>query len=577
LFSNLESENFIAMGEYMEPIWLKNYPKGVKTTIDVDQYRSIVDVFEESVHKFSSNIAFTNFKADLTYSNLNTLSRNFAAYLQNHLGLKKGDRIAIQMPNLLQFPVVLFGSLRAGLVVTNINPLYTEREMEHQLKDSGAETIIIVANFASKLQTIVKNTKVKNIIVTEVADLVPFPKSLLINSIVKYVKKMVPAYDLPQAKRLNQCLALGSQKEFNKVEIKPTDTAFLQYTGGTTGVAKGAELTQKNVVSNMLQIREWMSPLLKEGQETAISPLPMYHIFSLTVNCLAFMSYGARNVLITNPRDIPNYVKEIKNYKFTIMAGLNTLYNALLNNKDFHTVDFSHLKISVGGGMAMQKAVTERWKKVTGTNIVEGFGLTETSPVLCCNPVDGRDRVGTIGMPVPNTEIRIVDDSGKDVAAGESGELWARGPQVMKGYWNKPEETEKVMTSDGWFKTGDIAVMEADGFFKIVDRKKDMILVSGFNVYPNELEDVVAAHPKVLEVAAIGVLDEKCGEVPKLFVVKKDESLTIQELEAFCKEKLTGYKRPKFIEFLTELPKSNVGKILRKDLRDLEKKKNAKA
>ncbi len=577
MFSNLESENFIAMGEYMEPIWLKNYPKGVKTTIDVDQYRSIVDVFEESVHKFSSNIAFTNFKADLTYSNLNTLSRNFAAYLQNHLGLKKGDRIAIQMPNLLQFPVVLFGSLRAGLVVTNINPLYTEREMEHQLKDSGAETIIIVANFASKLQTIVKNTKVKNIIVTEVADLVPFPKSLLINSIVKYVKKMVPAYDLPQAKRLNQCLALGSQKEFNKVEIKPTDTAFLQYTGGTTGVAKGAELTQKNVVSNMLQIREWMSPLLKEGQETAISPLPMYHIFSLTVNCLAFMSYGARNVLITNPRDIPNYVKEIKNYKFTIMAGLNTLYNALLNNKDFHTVDFSHLKISVGGGMAMQKAVTERWKKVTGTNIVEGFGLTETSPVLCCNPVDGRDRVGTIGMPVPNTEIRIVDDSGKDVAAGESGELWARGPQVMKGYWNKPEETEKVMTSDGWFKTGDIAVMEADGFFKIVDRKKDMILVSGFNVYPNELEDVVAAHPKVLEVAAIGVLDEKCGEVPKLFVVKKDESLTIQELEAFCKEKLTGYKRPKFIEFLTELPKSNVGKILRKDLRDLEKKKNAKA
>ncbi len=559
----------------MEPIWLKNYPKGVRHKLEFDRYNSIIDVFEESIKKFPTNLAFTNFKADLTYSNLDTLSRNFAAYLQNHLGLKKGDRLAIQMPNLLQFPVVLFGALRAGLIVTNINPLYTEREMEHQLKDSGAETIVIVTNFANKLEAIVKNTKIKNIILTEVADLVPFPKSLIINALVKYVKKMVPVFDLPQAKKLNQCLAIGSQKEFNKPTITSADTAFLQYTGGTTGVAKGAELTHKNIVSNMLQIREWMSPLLKEGEEQAISPLPMYHIFSLTVNCLTFMSFGARNILITNPRDIPGYIKEIKGYKFTVMAGLNTLYNALLNNKEFQNVDFSHLKISVGGGMAMQKSVTERWEKVTGTRIVEGFGLTETSPVICCNPVDGRDRVGTIGMPVPNTEIRIVDEEEKDVPAGESGELWARGPQVMKGYWNKPDETAKAITSDGWFKTGDIAVMEEDGFFKIVDRKKDMILVSGFNVYPNELEDVVATNPKVLEVAAIGVIDEKCGEVPKLFVVKKDDSLTIEELTAFCKENLTGYKRPKYIEFINELPKSNVGKILRKDLRELEKNKKA--
>ena len=417
------------------------------------------------------------------------------------------------------------------------------------------------------IETVISETQIKHIIVTEIGDLLGFPKSLLVNSVIKYVKKMVPTFSLPQAVQFNKALALGSNHTLDEVSLELSDTAFLQYTGGTTGVAKGAELTHKNIVANMLQVREWMKPILIEGKEEVISPLPLYHIFSLSVNCLAFLSYGARNILITNPRDIPGFVKEMQKYNFTAMTGLNTLYNALLNNEDFCNMDFSKLKISVAGGMAMQKSVSERWFKTTGTKIAEGYGLTESSPVLTVNPVDGTDQIGTIGIPVPSTMVKIVKEDGSDAGINEAGELWAKGPQIMKGYWNRPAETAKTITEDGWLKTGDIAEMHEDGFFQIVDRMKDMILVSGFNVYPNELEAVVSGHEKVLEVAAVGVVDDKCGEVPKLFIVKKDESLTEEEILAYCKEQLTGYKRPKFVEFMTELPKSNVGKILRKDLR----------
>jgi len=551
----------------MEAIWRKSYPAGVNHEIDLAKYNSVIDVYREAVNRYDKGIAYTNMGADLTFVELDRLSKNFAAYLQKDLGLKKGDRIALQMPNLLQFPIALFAAFRAGLIVTNINPLYTEREMAHQLKDSSAETIIIVANFAKKLENILPDTQIKNIIITEIGDLLGFPKSLLVNSVIKYVKKMVPTYSLQQAVAFNKALALGSNHTLDEVRLELSDTAFLQYTGGTTGIAKGAELTHKNIVANMLQVREWMKPILVEGKEEVISPLPLYHIFSLSVNCLAFLSYGARNILITNPRDIPGFVKEMQKYNFTAMTGLNTLYNALLNNEEFCSMDFSKLKISVAGGMAMQKSVSERWYKTTGTKIVEGYGLTESSPVLTVNPVDGTDQIGTIGVPVPSTMVKVMKEDGSEAGFNEPGELWATGPQIMKGYWNRPEETAKTLTADGWLKTGDIAEMHADGFIQIVDRMKDMILVSGFNVYPNELEDVVAGHEKVLEVAAVGVEDEKCGEVPKLFIVKKDESLTEEEVLAYCKVNLTGYKRPKFVEFIAELPKSNVGKILRKDLR----------
>ncbi len=559
----------------MEAVWKKSYPAGVNFEIDLTAYNNILDVYREGVRKFDDLPAFTNMGTDLSFHDLDRLSRNFAAYLQKDLGLKKGDRIALQMPNLLQFPVALFGAFRAGLIVTNVNPLYTEREMAHQLNDSGAETIVIVANFASKLADIIGETKIQNVIVTELGDLLSFPKSLLVNSVVKYLKKMVPAYELPGAVKFNHALALGSNHDLQEPKITLEDTAFLQYTGGTTGVAKGAELTHKNIVANMLQIREWLKPVLKEGKEIIIAPLPLYHIFSLTVNCLAFFSYGARNVLITNPRDIPGFVKELKNFRYTAMVGLNTLYNALLNNEDFRKLDFSPLKISVAGGMALQRAVSERWHQVTGSKIAEGYGLTESSPVLCVNPVDGTDQAGTIGIPVPSTDIKIMKEDGTEAGFHEAGELWAKGPQIMKGYWNRPEETAKTLTEDGWLKTGDIAEIKEDGFLQIVDRKKDMILVSGFNVYPNELEDVVASHEKVLEVAAIGVPDKDSGEVPKLFIVKKAESLTEEEIMAYCREQLTGYKRPKHIEFVDELPKSNVGKILRKDLRAMEEKRSA--
>ncbi|MCB0393288.1 MAG: AMP-binding protein [Bdellovibrionales bacterium] len=551
----------------MERVWQKSYPKKVPHDIDPNSFSSVVDVFEKSCEKFGKLPSFTNMGQTLTFADLDRLTYQFASYLRNVVGLKKGDRIAIQMPNLLQLPIAIFGALRAGLVVVNTNPLYTPREMEHQFKDSGAKAIVILANFACQLEKVIKNTSIENVIVTEIGDLLGFPKGLLINAVVKHVKKMVPNYNLPNAVSFNEALTKGKNKPFPKESVTADDIAFLQYTGGTTGVSKGAMLTHRNIVSNMEQISAWMSPLLKEGEERVVTALPLYHIFALTVNCLSFFKIGGCNILITNPKDIPAFVKILNTNKFTIMTGVNTLYNALMNHKDFPKIDFSKCKISVAGGMALQQAVTKRWVQKVGSPLVEGYGLTEASPVVCCNPIDGSDQVGTIGMPVPSTDIRIVGEDGKDVADGEPGELWTKGPQVMKGYWNRPDETAKVITSDGWLKTGDMAAVQPDGFFKIVDRKKDMILVSGFNVYPNEIEDVVAMNPKVLEVAAIGVPDDKSGEVVKVFIVKKDTTLTSEEIIHHCRENLVAYKVPRAVEFRNELPKSNIGKILRRELR----------
>lgn len=552
----------------MEKIWLKNYPKGIPSEIEIDKYSSVGDLFERGCAKYKDLPAYSNMGTTLTFKQVDALSLQFASYLQNVIGLKKGDRIAIQMPNLLQFPIALFGALRAGLIVVNTNPLYTAREMRYQFKDSGAKAILIVENFASHLEEVLKDTDIEHVIITELGDMLKFPKNKIVNFVVKKIKKMVPPFHLPQAVNFCKALAEGAKHSFKKVDVRPEDVAFLQYTGGTTGVSKGAMLTHRNVVSNMEQIRTWMQPRLKEGEEIIITPLPLYHIFSLVVNCMAFLAYGGHNVLITNPKDIPGFIKELKKWKFTVLSGVNTLFNALLHHPNFNQVDFSTVKISVGGGMALQKAVVEKWFAATKTRLIEGYGLTEASPVVSCNPVDGTDQVGTIGLPVASTEIKLIDEDGKEVGLGEPGELCARGPQVMKGYWQRPDETEKVITKDGWLKTGDVAVMNPDGFAKIVDRKKDMILISGFNVYPNEVEDVIASHPKVLEVAAIGVPDEKSGEAVKVFIVKKDQSLTEREIHEYCHKELVNYKVPKYIEFKNELPKTNVGKILRRALRE---------
>jgi long-chain acyl-CoA synthetase len=552
--------------QQMERPWLLKYPQSVKKEINPLAYKSCVEAFQESCKKFSDLTAFINMGQGLSYSEVDKLSRDFAAFLQNTCGLRKGDRIAIQMPNLLQYPIALFGALRAGLVVVNTNPLYTPREMEHQFVDSGAQAVVILANFASHLETVLPKTRIKKVIVTEIGDLLKFPKSFIVNFVVKNVKKMVPAYNIPGHYKFTDALARGASQALDTPDLNPDDLAFLQYTGGTTGVAKGAMLLHKNIIANMEQIAAWMSASLIPGKEFVVTPLPMYHIFSLTVNCMAFMKYGCTNLLITNPRDIPAFVKEIKKYPVSIMTGVNTLFNALLQNEEFKKMDFSTWKICVAGAMALQKAVCERFKKTTGVTIVEGFGLTETSPVLCCNPIDGTDRIGTIGLPLPSTDIKIMLDDETPAKIDEAGELWARGPQVMPGYWQRPDETAKVKVGE-WFKTGDIASQSPDGFFKIVDRKKDMILVSGFNVYPNEVEDVVAHCPGVLEVAAVGIPDEKSGEAVKIFVVKKDPQLTEGQIIQFCKANLAAYKCPKAIEFRTELPKTNVGKILRRALR----------
>lgn len=551
----------------MSKVWFKNYDPGVPHTIDVNEFKNITEILEFGFTKFAHRPAFHNMGTTLTFGQIDVLSRRFASYLQNDLGLKKGDRIAIMMPNILQYPIALFGALRAGLVVVNVNPLYTPRELEHQMKDSGAQAIVIFANSAHTLEKVLKNTPVKHIILTQIGDMLNFPKNLLVNFVIKNVKKMVPAYNLEKTIDFKSILASGDPTKYKKPDMVHDDIAFLQYTGGTTGVAKGAILTQGNIVANMLQARAWIKNYIADGQEILITPLPLYHIFSLTANCFVFCSVGALNILITNPRDIPGFVKEMKKWKFTAITGVNTLFNGLLNNADFRNLDFSGLKVALGGGMAVQKAVADRWREVTKKPLIEAYGLTETSPAACINPMTLKDYNGFIGLPIPSTEVEIKDDDAKTVPIGEVGELCIRGPQVMKGYWMRPDETEKVMTTDNFFRTGDLGYMTPEGFVKIVDRKKDMILVSGFNVYPNELEDVISQNAKVLECAAVGIPDEKSGEAIKIYVVKKDDSLTKEELIEYCRKNMTSYKVPRLVEFRTELPKTNVGKILRKDLR----------
>jgi len=553
----------------VEKVWLENYPEGVPEFIDTNEYKSLADLFEQSIAKFKDKPAYTNLGRTITFSELENLSRDFGAYLTNQAGLKKGDRIAIMMPNLIQYPIVLFAALRAGLIVVNTNPLYTDRELEHQLKDSDAKAIVILENFAHTLADIIQQTNVQTVITTRIGDMAPFPKSLLVNFVVKHVKKMVPSFSLPSAISFKDVLKQGQNQAFSNADLNHDDVAFLQYTGGTTGVAKGAALTNENMIANLLQAHAWASHDLADGQETFITALPLYHIFSLTANAMFALKIGANSVLITNPRDMPGFVKELSKINFSYITGVNTLFNGLLNTPGFKDLDFSNLKLALGGGMAVQEYVANQWKDVTGHVLVEAYGLTETSPAACINPVNIEGFSGNIGLPISSTEIRVIDEEGKALGFGESGELCLRGPQVMQGYWNRPEETAEVLSDDGWLKTGDVAIVNEDGFVKLVDRLKDMIIVSGFNVYPNEVESVVTLHPKVLEVGAIGVEHAKSGEAVKIFVVKSDESLTEEELIAYCKEEMTGYKRPKYIQFVDDLPKSNVGKVLRKDLRKL--------
>lgn len=548
--------------------WFAHYPEGVAHEIDPNQYNSIPELLAEGLPKYKDHVAYENMGKTLTYSEVEELSNHFAAYLQTEVGLKKGDRIAIQMPNVLQYPVVLFGALKAGLVVVNTNPLYTPREMHHQFKDSGAVAIVIVANFAHNLEEIIADTPIRHVVVTELGDMLGGLKKTIVNFVVKRIKKMVPPYSLPQAVRFNDALKKGAGLSFEAPEIRGEDHAFLQYTGGTTGISKGAVLTHSNICSNVLQCEQWFLAM-DEGEELVITALPLYHIFALTVNCMLMYTIGSHNVLITNPRDIPGFIKELKKHKMSVFTAVNTLFIGLMNNKAFADVDFSKLKYSIGGGMAVQNATADQWKEITGHPLAEGYGLSETSPLVSCNPLDGTERKGSIGLPAPSTEVKIMDEEGKEVPIGDRGELCVRGPQVMPGYWQRPSETKEVFFGD-FFRTGDIAVMDNDGFIKIVDRKKDMVLVSGFNVYPNEVEDVIAHMDKVLEVAVIGVPDEKTTEAVKAIIVKKDDSLTEDEVKEFCKEELTNYKRPKYVEFRDELPKSNVGKILRRLLREGE-------
>jgi long-chain acyl-CoA synthetase len=554
-------------------IWLKSYPKGVPAEIDVNTYASIRDIFDQVVAQYAARPAYTCMGKSINFAELGAMSTAFGAFLQGR-GLAKGARVALMMPNILQYPVCLFGTLNAGCTVVNTNPLYTARELEHQLTDSGAEVIVVVENFAHTLQEVLARTKVKHVIVTSIGELMGL-KGWLVDFVLRHVKKMVPAWEIAGAMRLSEALAEGRKRTLERRPIGHDDIAFLQYTGGTTGVAKGAMLLHRNIIANLLQARAWVKPVLGDVRHVIITPLPLYHIFSLTANCLIFMTLGAENVLITNPRDIPGFVKEMSNHRFTAFTGVNTLFNALLNNAEFAKLDFSSLRLSLGGGMAVQQAVAERWKKVTGVPLIEAYGLTESSPAATMNPLDLPDYNGSIGLPIPSTDIVLRDDSGRDVPLGERGEICIKGPQVMAGYWNRPDETANVLDSNGWLATGDIGVMDERGFVRIVDRKKDMILVSGFNVYPNEIEAVVVTHPGVLECAAIGVPDAKSGEAVKLFVVKRDEALTAEALLAHCRERLTGYKCPREVEFRRELPKSNVGKILRRELRDEARRKAA--
>ena len=555
----------------MERPWLKSYPDGVRADLDIEinQYSSIIDIFEKSVQKFADQPAFSNFGTTLSYSEFEQATACVAAYLQNTLRLTKGDRVAIMMPNLLQNPVSIFGALRAGLTVVNTNPLYTARELRHQLKDSGAKAIIVVENFACTVQEVVSDTHVEHIIVTKMGDMLDFPKSLLIDLVVKYVKKMVPRFSLPNVISFKTVLSEGSKQDLTPMPLAHDDIAFLQYTGGTTGVAKGAMLSHKNMIANMLQASEWIKNDVIPGKEIIITALPLYHIFSLTANCMVFMEAGAENVLITNPRDFKGFIKELNNTPFTAITGVNTLFNALINTQGFHDINFSQLKISLGGGMSVQPAVAAQWKQITGCTLVEAFGLTETSPAVCINPLDLNAYNGSIGLPISSTYCKLIDNEGKKITSNEAGELCVKGPQVMQGYWNLPEETANAFTKDAWLKTGDIAKMDGAGYFYIVDRIKDMILVSGFNVYPNEIENVIVEHEGVLECGVIGVTDKKQGEAVKAFVVKKDKSLTEAELLEHFKKNLAAYKVPNKIVFIQELPKTNVGKVLRRELKSL--------
>jgi long-chain acyl-CoA synthetase len=566
----------------MDRIWLKNYPAGVPADIDPSRYSSLVEMCEESFAKYRDSHAYLSMDKTLTYGQLDRLSAAFAAWLQSR-GLVRGDRVAVMMPNLLQYPVAVFGILRAGCVVVNVNPLYTPRELEHQLKDSGAKAIVIVENFARTLEQVLPRAPVQHIVLASMGDMLGFPKGPIVNLVVRKVKKMVPAFSLPGAVKFNHAVAAGRGLPLKKPAIGPDDVAFLQYTGGTTGVSKGATLTNRNVVANVLQNEAWLQPAFDKGGRperfTIVTALPLYHIFALTVCALLGMRVGGRCLLIVNPRDIPAVIKELSKHEFHMLPAVNTLYNALLNHPDFGKINFKGLRAANGGGMAVQRAVAERFVGLTGCPIIEGYGLSETSPVLTCNPATSAEYTGTIGLPVPSTEISIRDEEGRELALGEAGEICARGPQVMAGYWQRPDETAKVMTADGFFRTGDIGVMNAEGHIKIVDRKKDMVLVSGFNVYPNEVEDVVASHPGVLECAVVGVPDDQSGEAVVLFVAKKDPSLTAQALKDFCAQQLTAYKRPRYVIFRKELPKTNVGKVLRRELRDVavEAVKEAKA
>jgi long-chain acyl-CoA synthetase len=553
----------------MERFWLKSYPAAMPADVTWDEFKSVGELFERSAATFADRPAFHCMGKTLSFAQIDKMSRDFAAWVQAK-GLAKGARVAIMMPNCLQYPIALFGTLRAGYTVVNVNPLYTARELEHQLKDSGAEAIVILENFAHTLEEVLPRTPVKHIAVAALGDLLGV-KGHIVNFVVRNVKKMVPAFELPGAERFNAVLKQGAGLPMKPFQTGHGDLAFLQYTGGTTGVSKGAMLTHANILANIAQAEGTLLHALGGETPVIITALPLYHIFSLTVNCMVMAKLGGLNILITNPRDIPAFVQELGKHRYNMITGVNTLFNAFLNNPEFHKLDFSHVKLCVGGGMAVQKAVADRWKEVTGKVLLEGYGLTETSPVATMNPPDLKEFKGSIGLPAPSTWIAIRDDDNKDVPVGQPGEICIKGPQVMKGYWQRPDETARSIDAGGFFHTGDVGVMDEEGYIRIVDRKKDMILVSGFNVYPNEIEQVVAMHPGVLEVAAIGVPDEHSGEVPKLFIVKKDPSLTDKDVLEFCKDKLTGYKRPKHVEFRTELPKTNVGKILRRALRDEKK------
>lgn len=553
--------------------WKDKYPVGVNSEIDPDEYRNIQAVLKQSCEQFADKPAFSNLGKTLTYGELYKLSGDFAAYLQQNTDLQPGDRIAVQLPNLIQYPIVVFGAMRAGLIVVNTNPLYTSREMEHQFNDSGAKALVCLANMAHLAENVLPKTGIRHVVITEVGDMLPTLKRMLVNAVVKHVKKMVPAYSLPKAVKFNDAMALGRGKAPREANPASDDIAVLQYTGGTTGVAKGAMLTHRNIVANMLQCRALMGSELGNGCETMVAPLPLYHIYAFTFHCMTMMLIGAHNVLITNPRDLPTFVKDLGKYRFTGFVGLNTLFVALCNNEDFRKLDFSSLKATFSGGMALQLAAAERWQQVTGCEICEGFGMTETSPVVSVNPFGGI-QIGTIGIPMPSTQCKVIDDEGNDLPMGAIGELCVKGPQVMKGYWQREDATDEILSVDGWLKTGDIGIIQEDGYLRIVDRKKDMILVSGFNVYPNELEDVLATLPGVLQCAAIGVPDEKSGEAIKLFVVvKPGESVTKEQVMQHMHDNVTGYKRPKTVEFRDSLPTTNVGKILRRELRDEELKK----